>query len=50
MDKETFIRLATPLSITLLAISIATYPLVVNAYGDFEKGGKYAPLHVKVIN
>ena len=50
MDKETLIRLATPLSITLLAISITTYPLLTNAYGEYDKGGKYFPLHVKLVN
>ena len=34
MDKETLIRLATPSSIFALAISIATLPLTVKAYGD----------------
>ncbi len=50
MDKETLIRLATPLSITLLAMSIATYPLLTNAYGDYDKGGKLFPLHVKLVS
>ena len=34
MDKETLIRLATPISIFALAISIGTLPLTVKAYGD----------------
>ena len=50
MDKETLIRMATPASITLLALSIATYPLVANAYDRYEKGGALYPLHVKVVN
>jgi hypothetical protein len=34
MDKKTLIRLATPASIFALAISIATLPLTVKAYGE----------------
>ncbi len=34
MDKETLIRLATPASIFLLALSIFSLPLTVRAYGD----------------
>jgi len=49
MDKKNLIRLATPASITLLAISIATFPLIANAYGPYEKGGRYAPIHVKIV-
>ena len=49
MDKETLIRLATPASIFALALSIATLPFIANAYGPFEDGGKYNPLHVKIV-
>ena len=34
MDKETLIRVATPASISLLALSIFSLPLTVRAYGD----------------
>ena len=49
MDKETLIRLATPASIFALAISITTLPFIANAYGPGEKGGLYAPLHVRIV-
>ena len=34
MDKETLIRLATPVSIFALALSICTLPVTVKAYGE----------------
>ena len=34
MDKKTLIRLATPASIFVLALSIFSLPLTVKAYGD----------------
>ena len=52
MEKETLIRLATPLSIFALALSILSIPLLskadVTSYGIGEN--KYYPVYVKIIN
>ena len=37
MDKETLLRLATPVSIFALALSIATLPMTVGAYDQVIK-------------
>ena len=56
MDKETLIRLATPASIFALAISIATLPFTVKAYGERTEITGYInidnglnPLKVEVV-
>tara|TARA_B100000287_G_C20606534_1_gene770281 strand:- start:1312 stop:1470 length:159 start_codon:yes stop_codon:yes gene_type:complete len=52
MDKETLIRLATPASIVLLALSIFSIPFMgkadVTSYGIGENS--YYPLYVKLVN
>ena len=49
MDKETLIKLATPASIFVLALSIFSVPMISKAdLGGY--GGKYSPIHVKVTN
>ena len=48
MDKETFIRLATPASIFVLALSIISVPLVTKAGLD-GRGGYYSPIHIECV-
>ena len=48
MDKETLIRLATPASIFLLAVSIITYPLIANA--SHRHNSSTNPLYVWHVN
>ena len=54
MDKETLIRLATPLSIFALALSITTLPFIAKASGVMAVEGSgmsmYRPIHVKMVN
>ena len=55
MDKETLIRLATPLSIFALALSITTLPFIAKASGVMQvegsSGNRYnRPIHVKMVN
>lgn len=56
MDKETFIRLATPLSIFALALSITTLPFIAKASGVMQvegsSGNRFSgrPIHVKMVN
>ena len=55
MDKETLIRLATPLSIFALALSITTFPFIAKASGVMQvegaSGNRYnRPIHVKMVN
>jgi len=56
MDKETLIRLAQPAATALLAISIATVPLIAKASGILQIEGSSAngnyshrAIHVKII-
>lgn len=49
MDKETLIRLATPASIFVLALSIISVPVVGNAQLSVS-GEKWNPIHVKHLN
>jgi len=35
MDKETLLRLAQPAATFALALSVATLPMTVKAYGDY---------------
>ena len=48
MDKETLIRLAQPFATLLLAISIASYPLIANA--DWDHNTKYSPFYVEIVD
>ena len=49
MDKETLIRLATPASIFVLALSIFSVPIISKAdLGGY--GAKYSPIHVEITN
>ena len=56
MDKETLIRLATPLSIFALALSITTLPFIAKASGVMQVEGSSdnrfygKPIHVKMVN
>jgi len=55
MDKETLIKLATPLSIFALALSITSLPFIAKASGVMQvegsSGNRYnRPLHVKMVN
>ena len=55
MDKETLIRLATPLSIFALALSITTLPFIAKASGIMQVEGSSnnrfsRPIHVKMVN
>ncbi len=49
MDKETLIRLATPASIFVLALSIFSVPIISKAdLGGL--GSKYSPVHIKCVD
>ena len=56
MDKETLIRLATPLSIFALALSITTLPFIAKASGVMQVGGSLdnraygRHIKVKIVN
>ncbi len=50
MDKETLIRLATPASIFVLALSIFSVPIISKADLGGYGASKYSPIHVKVTN
>ena len=52
MDKETLIRLATPASIFVLALSILTAPLVSNADVTVVGRGEWDthPIFVKLVD
>ena len=56
MDKETLIKLATPLSIFALALSITTLPFIAKASGVMAVEGSndnrnwFKPIHVKIVN
>ena len=58
MDKETLIKLATPLSIFALALSITTLPFIAKASGVMQVEGSLSnqrsyggnPIHVKLVN
>ena len=52
MDKETLIRLATPASITLLALSIFSIPLLSNAdVGASYRGERNNyPIYVQLVD
>ena len=52
MDKETLIRLATPASITLLALSILSIPLLSKADVGASLRGEYKnyPIYVKLVD
>ena len=52
MDKETLIRLATPASITLLALSIISMPILSKADVGARMVGEYwtNPIYVKIVN
>ena len=47
MDKETLIRLATPASIALLAISILSFPMVSKA--NLSGNSKQNPLYIQCV-
>ncbi|MDA9741412.1 hypothetical protein N9U92_02030 [Prochlorococcus sp. AH-736-L15] len=47
MDKETLIRLATPASIFVLALSIFSFPIISKASLEFN--GKYSPLYIECV-
>ena len=49
MRKEDWLRLATPASITLLAISILTMPLIGNAQIS-RSGDIHNPIYVKLMD
>ena len=48
MDKETLIRLATPASIFVLAVSIISLPLISKA--DWEYNSRNYPFYVEHVN
>ena len=52
MDKETLIRLSTPASITLLALSIFSIPLMSNADVTYQGVGQFShnPVYVKLVD
>lgn len=47
MKKEDWLKLATPISICLLAASIFTVPQMINAQS--ANGGYYSPIYIKCI-
>ncbi len=47
MDKETLIRLATPASISLLAISIFSFPMISKA--NLSGNSIYNPLYIQCV-
>ncbi len=50
MDKETLIRLATPASIFVLALSIFSVPLISKAeFGSYYDGTPRYPIHIKCV-
>jgi hypothetical protein len=48
MDKETLIRLATPASIFVLALSIISVPIVTKAGLD-GRGSWSTPIHIECV-
>ena len=49
MDKETLIRLATPASIFVLALSIISVPIITKAGLD-GRGGYLSPIHIECVS
>ena len=55
MDKETLIKLATPVSIFALALSITTLPFIAKASGVMRVEGSWdnrvnsKAIHVKIV-
>ena len=50
MDKETLIRLATPASIALLALSIISHPILVKSeVSGIWNGEPRYPIHIKCV-
>ncbi len=50
MDKETLIRLATPASIFVLALSILSFPIISKADFGGNGGTEKYPLYVEITN